>query len=76
MVKKTVKLVEGVYVHIKEFGGGSYFQHVKVQSERHAERLCGKLGWHETSRGAGQWFRHTWYNSNKKQLVSNCGYDI
>lgn len=75
MSRKSVRLVKGVFIHTLDFGDTAY-QHVKVQSESHAERICGLLGWHERNGGAGGFFRHTWYNPSKKHLVSRCGYDV
>lgn len=75
MAKKSVELVRGVYVHTKDFGD-SKWQHVKVQSEKHAERIVGLLGWYEYRGSAGRFFRHTWYNPSRKQVVSRCGYDV
>ena len=76
MKTKSIKLCRGVYVHTQEFGGDSAWQHVKVMSERHAERICAMLGWGERHGGAGQFYRSTWYDKGAKRLVSRCGYDV
>ena len=65
------------YVHTKEYGDGeTWISWVKVQSERHAERLIPWLHWNEQFGSAGCFFRHTWYDSKNKRLVSRAGYDV
>ena len=67
------------YVHTTAFGGleESCTSWVKVQSERHANRLIPLLGWYGRDCSApGSFFRHTYYDRTNKRLVTRAGYDV
>lgn len=74
-----IELVPSVgYVHTTLYKyEDTWTSWVKVQSERHANRLIYLLNWFGTEcSGPGGFYRRTYYDASTKRLVTNAGYDV
>ena len=79
MTRKEVRLVPKVgYVHTLIFSKDESFwsSWISARSQRHAERMAGKLGWYEQHGSPGKFTRSVWYDRKSKRLETRAGYDV